>query len=123
MDAITSFSYKPLRLSFALFCFSSCVAGIMAFFMLLSKNSVNTAGFAVAASVFFVGGMLLLCLGVAASFAPAAAQAPDGARKIHECVAAARYAGLYPGRCVGVLATLIGLCASDRGAICRAPYL
>ena len=64
MDAITSFSYKPLRLSFALFCFSSCLAGLMAFFMLLSKNSVNTAGFAVAASVFFVGGLLLLCMGV-----------------------------------------------------------
>ena len=48
--------------------------------------------------------ILLLCLGVAASLVPAAAQAPDGMRKIHECVAAARYAGLYPGRCVGVLA-------------------
>jgi len=44
MDAITSFSYKPLRLSFALFCFSTCVAGLMAFFMLLSKSSVDTAG-------------------------------------------------------------------------------
>ena len=64
MDAITSFSYKPLRLSFALFCFSSCLAGLMASFMFLSKNSVNTAGFAVAASVFFVGGLLLLCMGV-----------------------------------------------------------
>jgi dolichol-phosphate mannosyltransferase len=64
MDAVTSFSYKPLRLSFALFCFSIAIAGLMAFFMLLSKNSVGTAGFAVAASVFFVGGMLLLCLGV-----------------------------------------------------------
>ncbi len=28
----------------------------------------------------------------------------DGNKKIHECVAAARFAGLYPGRCVGVLA-------------------
>lgn len=64
MDAITSFSYKPLRLSFTLFFFSSSVAGIMALFMLFSKTSVNAAGFAVAASVFFVGGMLLLCLGV-----------------------------------------------------------
>jgi dolichol-phosphate mannosyltransferase len=36
----------------------------MAFFMLLSNSSVNTAGFAVAASVFFVGGLLLLCMGV-----------------------------------------------------------
>jgi dolichol-phosphate mannosyltransferase len=64
MDAITSFSYKPLRLSFALFCFSTCIAALLAFFMLMAKNSVATAGFAVAASVFFVGGMLLLCLGV-----------------------------------------------------------
>jgi dolichol-phosphate mannosyltransferase len=64
MDAITSFSYKPLRLSFALFLFSSCIAGIMAFFMLLSKTQVATAGFAVVASVFFVGGLLLLCLGL-----------------------------------------------------------
>jgi len=64
MDAITSFSYKPLRLSFALFCFSTFVAALMAFFMLLSNDSVNIAGFAVAASVFFVGGLLLLCMGV-----------------------------------------------------------
>jgi dolichol-phosphate mannosyltransferase len=64
VDAITSFSYKPLRLSFALFFFSNCVAALMAFFMLFSRSSVDTAGFAVAASVFFVGGMLLLCLGV-----------------------------------------------------------
>jgi dolichol-phosphate mannosyltransferase len=65
-DAITSFSYKPLRLSFALFCFSSCMAGIMAFFLLLSisKHSANASGFAVAATVFFVGGLLLFCLGV-----------------------------------------------------------
>jgi dolichol-phosphate mannosyltransferase len=64
MDAITSFSYKPLRLSFALFIFSSCIAGIMALFMFFSNSQVKTAGFAVAASVFFVGGLLLLCLGM-----------------------------------------------------------
>ena len=64
MDAITSFSYKPLRLSFALFILSSSVAVLLAFLMLFTKSSVATAGFAVAASVFFVGGMLLLCLGV-----------------------------------------------------------
>jgi hypothetical protein len=28
----------------------------------------------------------------------------DGRQKIHECVQAARQAGLYPGRCVGILA-------------------
>jgi dolichol-phosphate mannosyltransferase len=64
MDAITSFSYKPLRLSFALFLFSSSIAGIMALFMLFSNSQVKTAGFAVAASVFFVAGLLLLCLGM-----------------------------------------------------------
>jgi dolichol-phosphate mannosyltransferase len=66
MDAITSFSYKPLRLSFALFVLSTCMAGLMAFFLLLSisRHSANTPGFAVAATVFFVGGLLLLCLGI-----------------------------------------------------------
>ena len=64
MDAITSFSYKPLRLSFALFAFASCMASVLALCMLLSKSSVGTAGFGVAATVFFVGGLLLLCLGV-----------------------------------------------------------
>jgi dolichol-phosphate mannosyltransferase len=64
MDAITSFSYKPLRLSFALFFFASGMAAILAFCMLLSKSPVATAGLGVAASVFFVGGLLLACLGV-----------------------------------------------------------
>ncbi len=64
MDAITSFSYKPLRLSFALFAFATCMAAALALCMLLSKNSVGAAGFGVAATVFFVGGLLLLCLGV-----------------------------------------------------------
>ena len=66
MDAIASFSYKPLRLSFALFGFTTCMAGIMAFFLVLSvsRHSANASGFAVAATVFFVGGLLLFCLGV-----------------------------------------------------------
>src|SRR5580692_6057314 len=37
MDAIASFSYKPLRLSFALFAFASCTSGILALFMLVSR--------------------------------------------------------------------------------------
>lgn len=64
MDAITSFSYKPLRLSFALFAFATCMAAALALCMLFSKSSVGVAGFGVAAAVFFVGGILLLCLGV-----------------------------------------------------------
>jgi dolichol-phosphate mannosyltransferase len=66
MDAITSFSYKPLRLSFALFAFSNCLAALMTVFLLfsISRHSANASGFAVAAAVFFVGGMLLFSLGV-----------------------------------------------------------
>jgi glycosyltransferase involved in cell wall biosynthesis len=64
MDAITSFSYKPLRLSFALFSFTSCVTSLLAFSMLVSRTLVETAALGVAAAVFFVGGLLLLCLGV-----------------------------------------------------------
>ena len=64
MDAITSFSYKPLRLSFALFFFTCSMTSLLAFSMFLSNNSVETAGLGVAATVFFVGGLLLLCLGV-----------------------------------------------------------
>jgi polyisoprenyl-phosphate glycosyltransferase len=64
MDAITSFSYKPLRLSFALFSFATCMAAVLAFSMALSSNTVETAALGVGAAVFFVGGLLLLCLGV-----------------------------------------------------------
>ena len=64
MDAIASFSYKPLRLSFCLFCFATVMAGVFMLAMLLSKNMVESAGFGVASAVFFVGGLLLLCLGV-----------------------------------------------------------
>jgi len=64
MDAITSFSYKPLRLSFALFFLASGISAILMLSMLLSSSSVVTVGFGVAAAVFFVGGLLLLCMGV-----------------------------------------------------------
>jgi len=64
MDAITSFSYKPLRLSFALFCFLTSAAAVLALSMLLSRSVIQSAGLGVAAAVFFVGGLLLLCLGV-----------------------------------------------------------
>jgi len=64
MDAIASFSYKPLRLSFGLFCFASCMSAVFVLLMLLSKNVVASVGFGVVSAVFFVGGLLLLCLGV-----------------------------------------------------------
>src|SRR5579864_5034470 len=64
MDAITSFSYKPLRMSFALFSMTTFVAAILALSMLVPRSLVETAALGVAAAVFFVGGLLLLCLGV-----------------------------------------------------------
>jgi glycosyltransferase involved in cell wall biosynthesis len=64
MDAITSFSYKPLRLSFGLFGFSASVAVLLAICMLLPVSAIAAVGFGVAASVFFMGGLLLLTLGI-----------------------------------------------------------
>src|SRR5579863_10352024 len=64
IDAITSFSYKPLRLSFALFCVTTFVAALLALSMLAPRSLIETAALGVAAAVFFVGGLLLLCLGV-----------------------------------------------------------
>ena len=64
MDAITSFSYKPLRLSFALFMGTTAIAALLAILMLVPKSIIESAALGVAAAVFFVGGLLLLCLGV-----------------------------------------------------------
>jgi polyisoprenyl-phosphate glycosyltransferase len=64
VDAITSFSYKPLRLSFALFLLTTVVATFLVLSMLVPRSMVVTAALGVAAAVFFVGGLLLLCLGV-----------------------------------------------------------
>jgi dolichol-phosphate mannosyltransferase len=64
MDAITSFSYKPLRLSFGLFTFSCCISAALMLSMLISGTPVVTAALGVASAVFFVGGMLLLSLGL-----------------------------------------------------------
>ncbi len=64
MDAITSFSYKPLRLSFALFSFTTCVAALLALSMFVPHSVVEAAALGVSAAVFFVGGLLFLCMGV-----------------------------------------------------------
>ncbi|HUN85358.1 MAG TPA: glycosyltransferase family 2 protein [Terracidiphilus sp.] len=64
MDAITGFSYKPLRLSFGLFGFSSCTALVLGFSTLFSTSAVITAALGVSAAVFLVGGFLLLTVGL-----------------------------------------------------------
>lgn len=64
MDAITSFSYKPLRLSFALFGFASCMAVILELGMLLARTPMTSVALGVSGAVFFIGSLLLLCVGV-----------------------------------------------------------
>ena len=64
MDAITSFSYKPLRLSFALMGVSTSIALLLALCMFLPTAPVITAAFGVSAAVFFMGGLLLMSIGV-----------------------------------------------------------
>jgi polyisoprenyl-phosphate glycosyltransferase len=64
MDAITSFSYKPLRVSFALAGLLAGAAVFLAIVALLTNSPLNPVGYGVAAAVFFVGSLLLLCLGI-----------------------------------------------------------
>jgi dolichol-phosphate mannosyltransferase len=64
MDAITSFSYKPLRLSFVLAGFSMFLAAILAVSAIVSSSPANPLGYGVAAAIFFVGALVLLSLGV-----------------------------------------------------------
>jgi len=60
MDAITSFSYKPLRLSFVLAGFSMSLAVILA----VSSIFSNGLGYGITAAIFLMGTLVLLCLGV-----------------------------------------------------------
>jgi glycosyltransferase involved in cell wall biosynthesis len=64
MDAITSFSYKPLRVSFALAGIATGVAVLLAFAALLTSSAFGPVGYGIAASVFFVGSLLLFCVGI-----------------------------------------------------------
>ncbi len=64
MDAITSFSYKPLRLSFALFGFSTCMAGIFELSMLAARLPVTRAALGITGAMFFIGSLLLLSVGL-----------------------------------------------------------
>jgi hypothetical protein len=64
MDAITSFSYKPLRLCFLLAFLSTSAAVLLGLSTVFSQNPFHSAGLGVAAAVFMVGSMLLLCMGV-----------------------------------------------------------
>jgi polyisoprenyl-phosphate glycosyltransferase len=64
MDAITSFSYKPLRMSFALAGLSVLMAVILGVSTLASHAPINSVAFGVSAAIFLVGALMLLCMGV-----------------------------------------------------------
>lgn len=64
IDAITGFSYKPMRLSFVLFAGSCIVSMILAFAMFLPVGPVKTAAMGITSAVFLVGGLLFLTVGV-----------------------------------------------------------
>ena len=64
MDAITSFSYKPLRLSFVLAGFSIFIAAILAIASVVSNSALSPLGYGLAAAIFLVGALVLLSLGV-----------------------------------------------------------
>jgi dolichol-phosphate mannosyltransferase len=68
MDAITSFSYKPLRLCFVLSAVSCCVAALLMLGTLFAGTSLGSVGMGISAAVFLVGAALLLCLGVVGEY-------------------------------------------------------
>ncbi len=63
MDAITSFSYKPLRLSFALSGLTCIAALILAIIAIATKNPTVALGCSIALTVCLVGGLLLVSIG------------------------------------------------------------
>lgn len=68
MDAITSFSFKPLRLCFALSCLSMTAVIVLGLLALFAGTTVSAAGLGAAAAVFAVGTMLLLCMGIVGEY-------------------------------------------------------
>jgi polyisoprenyl-phosphate glycosyltransferase len=64
MDAITSFSYKPLRLCFVLSGISCCTSAILALSSIFVSTPLNSVGCGLASAIFLVGGALMLCLGI-----------------------------------------------------------
>ena len=63
-DAIMSFSYKPMRLSFVLCCLATCVAFLLGLGALISSSPIRAAALGVECAVFLMGGLLLLTVGV-----------------------------------------------------------
>jgi dolichol-phosphate mannosyltransferase len=67
-DAILSFSYKPMRLSLGLSCLSVCMALLMGAGIFLSSTPLTEAAFGIVSAVFFIGGLLLLSIGIVGEY-------------------------------------------------------
>jgi len=64
MDAITSFSYKPLRASFVMASLTTSLALILAIAAMISSNPFGPWGYGVIAAILLVGSLLLFCVGI-----------------------------------------------------------
>jgi glycosyltransferase involved in cell wall biosynthesis len=64
MDAIASFSFKPLRLCFALSCVLLAAMLVVGLLALFAGTPLTAAALGIAAAIFAVGAMLLLSLGI-----------------------------------------------------------
>jgi glycosyltransferase involved in cell wall biosynthesis len=64
MDAITSFSYKPLRLSFVLAGLAVFLSFILAICAMASSGPVRPSAFWITAAVFLMGSFVLLSAGI-----------------------------------------------------------
>lgn len=64
MDAITSFSYKPLRLCFALSVSTFILVPVLGITAIFAGNALASLGLGLAAAGFLMGSALLLCLGI-----------------------------------------------------------
>src|SRR6266436_7995808 len=62
MDAITSFSYKPLRLSFVLAGLGFVTAAVLALIALVTDT--NAMAYGLFAAIFFMSSLPLLCVGI-----------------------------------------------------------
>ena len=68
MDAITSFSYKPLRLSFVLAGLAILLSAITGIAALATPAPGGPLGYGVAAAVFLMGGLTLFSLGILSEY-------------------------------------------------------
>lgn len=64
MDAITSFSYKPLRFSFVLAGLAIFTSFVLSICALASSGPVNPMAYSLMAAVFLMGSLLLLSAGI-----------------------------------------------------------